>query len=217
MRNSLICFSQIFIGFLFCFSLFHSIILSIDLFNFHFGFQFKYFLDFKLLNLSKLVSDLNITPVAVKHGMTEADVEKIYMKVKRKWFDDRLERHFVSTRQKAEKGDVEAQFKLGNIYYGGLAPDGPDWKEAVKWWLNAAQEGHVEAQERVGAAIMGGYGVKGDDITGYAWCQIAEINGHPDAKIVKEHYSKDMTAEEIEKAEVLTKEMVIKNSKLTKK
>jgi len=181
----------------------------------------------------ELVSDLNFTPVAVKHGMTEAGVEKIYMKVKRKWFDDRLERHFVSTRQKAEKGDVDAQFKLGSIYHGGFAPDGVDWKEAIKWWLKAAQEGHVEAQQQAGAAIIMGHGVKGDPkvtgwskweselrlarITGYGWCQIAENNGHPDAKIVKEHYSKDMTAEEIEKAEVLTKEMVIKNPKLTKK
>ena len=181
----------------------------------------------------ELVSDLNFTPVAVKHGMTEADVEKIYMKVKLKWFDDRLERHFVSTRQKAEKGDVDAQFKLGSIYQGGFAPDGVDLKEAIKWWLKAAQEGHVGAQQQAGAAIIMGYGVKADPkvtgwpkweaelrlvrITGYGWCQIAENNGHPDAKIVKEHYSKDMTAEEIEKAEALTKEMVIKNPKLTKK
>ena len=96
-----------------------------------------------------LVSDLNFTSVAVKHGMTEADVEKIYIKVKSKWFDDLLERQFVSTKHKAEKGDVDAQFKLGSICYGGLAPDGPDWKEAVKWWLNVAQEGHVEAQAQV--------------------------------------------------------------------
>ena len=183
----------------------------------------------------ELVSDLSFTSVAVKHEMTEAVVEKIYMKVKHKWFDDRLERHFVSTKQKAETGDVDVQFKLGSIYYSALAPGGGgcDWKEAIKWWLKAAQEGHVEAQQQVGAAIIMGYGVKADPkvtgwpkweaelrlarITGYGWCQIAENNGHPDAKIVKEQYSKNMTAEEIEKAEALTKEMVIKNPKLTKK
>lgn len=49
-----------------------------------------------------------------------------------------------SYRMKAELGDVESQFRLGESYDNG---DGvsEDESEAIKWYSKAAEQGHVEA------------------------------------------------------------------------
>jgi TPR repeat protein len=52
-------------------------------------------------------------------------------------------------REVAEKGDKDAQYRLGNSYCCG--PEGGFWdtKEAVKWWCKAAAQGHPDAAAAV--------------------------------------------------------------------
>ena len=56
-----------------------------------------------------------------------------------------------------------------------------------------------------------------DNVTAYAWCNIAAANGDANGKIWKPKIAKKMTPEQIAKAEALAKEMVQKNPKLLNK
>jgi tetratricopeptide (TPR) repeat protein len=110
----------------------------------------------------------------------------------------------------AEQGLAKAEYKLGEKYFMKK-----DYKEAVKWYRKAAEQGDASAQYFLGAAyVLDGRGVKIDNITAYAWFNIAAINGNAAAKEAKEKIPKTMTPEQINKAQELSKEMVKKNPKL---
>ena len=65
--------------------------------------------------------------------------------------------------QNAEKGDAEAQYSLGSLYYYGKGVR-QDYKEAGKWWrLSAAQEGSMGqsySQYNLALLIKDGKGVE---------------------------------------------------------
>ena len=61
---------------------------------------------------------------------------------------------FAELRKKAEKGDVVAQYELGNCYYYGSGIQ-RDVKEAVVWYRKAAEQGNVNAQCRMGHLYEG--------------------------------------------------------------
>lgn len=54
----------------------------------------------------------------------------------------------VTLQEKAEKGDVDAQYDLGNSYCCG---DNGFWdtKQAVYWWCLAAGQGHQDSKTRI--------------------------------------------------------------------
>jgi hypothetical protein len=64
-------------------------------------------------------------------------------------------------RQKAEEGDVEAQYRLGICYFNGEGVK-QSYKEAVKLFEPLAKEGYMEAQFVLGDCYYFGYGVKRD-------------------------------------------------------
>ncbi|SVB90616.1 uncharacterized protein METZ01_LOCUS243470, partial [marine metagenome] len=92
-----------------------------------------------------------------------------------------------------------------------------DDKEALKWFQKAADQGATEAQALLGALYAEGKGVMEDNVTAYAWVNIAAVNGLANGKKFKDLIAKKMTAEQITKAEALSKEMIKKNPKLLKK
>ena len=49
----------------------------------------------------------------------------------------------------AEKGVVNAQFRLAQMYYEGLEV-AQDYKEALKWYQLVAEQGDAEAQRSLG-------------------------------------------------------------------
>lgn len=73
---------------------------------------------------------------------------------------------------KAEQGDREAQFLLGNIY-DQATHDGP---EAMYWYEKAAQQGHAEALERVCHFYITD---RNQMEKGISWCQKAADNDVP--------------------------------------
>ncbi len=102
------------------------------------------------------------------------------------------------------------------MYRNGLGVE-QDFKEAFKWFQKAADQGDVNAQYFLGFAYFKGEGVLEDYVTGYAWWNIAAANEIGSAKISKGEIAKTMTAEDISKAQELSKEMIKKNPKLLKK
>ena len=73
------------------------------------------------------------------------------------WFREAAERgyvtpQFLAIREKAEKGDPEAEWKLGQIFGGGQANRGAgpgvptDYDVSAKWYRKAAEQGFAKAQ-----------------------------------------------------------------------
>jgi len=58
----------------------------------------------------------------------------------------------------AEQGDAKAQYKLGELYFGGNGVT-EDYKTAFKWYTLAAEQGYASAQISLGAMYSSGMGV----------------------------------------------------------
>ena len=114
-------------------------------------------------------------------------------------------------RKAAEQGYASAQTKLGGVLFTGRGVPKDD-KEAVKWYRKAAEQGDSSAQFCLGVVFLNNAELK-DNVTSYAWTDIAAANGYANAKKNKPIIAKGMTPEQIAKA----KELVLKNPKLITK
>lgn len=63
--------------------------------------------------------------------------------------------------EKAESGDIEAQYELGNIYQYGYDVE-KDYKEALKWYEKSASQNHPDSNYKLGYFYENGYGVDKD-------------------------------------------------------
>jgi TPR repeat protein len=68
----------------------------------------------------------------------------------------------------AEKGDIEAQNKIGMIYQSGLGIK-QDLAESLKWYRMAADQGDINGLFMVGWAYDGGFGVAQDRAEAAKW------------------------------------------------
>ena len=89
-----------------------------------------------------------------------------------------------------------------------------DDKEAAKWWRMAAEQGNAGAQWFLGDAYQFGRGVIEDRAQAYAWYNISAANGQELGKESKALVAKEMTKEQIAKAQDLSREMIEANPKL---
>ncbi|GEM_PF-955666 len=75
---------------------------------------------------------------------------------------------------RAERGDAEAQYELGEACAGGS--DIPqNYRLAVQWYKKAAEQGHAEAQGDLGWAYYNGNGVEQDYTEAYTWANLARV------------------------------------------
>ena len=74
----------------------------------------------------------------------------------------------------AERGLVNAQFNLGQMYrYGdGVAQD---HGEALKWYRKAAEQGDKEAQFNLGSMYLAGEGVTKDEKEAHRWFTLNRV------------------------------------------
>lgn len=84
-------------------------------------------------------------------------------------------------KRRAEKGDVLAQFQLGNLYYTGKDM-AKDWEQAVSWHRKAAEQGHAKAQYYMGVYYMTGEGVAKDEVQAVFWFRKAAEQGDSEAQ-----------------------------------
>ena len=87
-------------------------------------------------------------------------------------------KHF---RKAAEKGNAEAQFKLGNCLYQGLGAE-QDQAEAVKWFRKAAEQGLAKAQFNLGLCFYQGQGTELDFVEAVKWFRKAAEQGLAEAQ-----------------------------------
>jgi len=80
-------------------------------------------------------------------------------------------------KQRAAKGDADAQNNLGSAYYNS---DGlpKDYAEAVKWWRKSAEQGNADAQYNLGLAYYLGNGVTKDREQAEKWYQKSADQGN---------------------------------------
>ena len=80
----------------------------------------------------------------------------------------------------AEKGDVDAQYKIGTIYWDGLGIT-KSYQEALKWFRLAARQGNMDAQYNLGVMYGGGQGVLQDYNEALKWYRLAAAQSHEGA------------------------------------
>jgi uncharacterized protein len=99
---------------------------------------------------------------------------------------DALRRNDFATAAKelrpvAERGDAEAQYRIGLMYeYGKGYPQ--DKVQGIVWFRKAADQDHASAQTELAIIYATGDGVKEDDALAFAWFQKAAPLGNMTAQ-----------------------------------
>ena len=109
----------------------------------------------------------------------------------------------------AEQGDARAQFNLGLMYDNGHGVPEND-AEAVRWYRAAAEQGNAPAQFNLGFMYANGHGVPEDYVLAYAWMNLAGAQGVDEAQEAKDRLSRDMTREQVARAQELSVELLRK-------
>lgn len=94
--------------------------------------------------------------------------------------DSHYAAEYQDLHKRAESGDVEAQFLLGEMLEEGVGVP-PSYQQAMIWYRRAADRGHVEATVRVGEMFLNGLGVPRSRREAYDWFLQAANKGHPQA------------------------------------
>jgi TPR repeat protein len=105
----------------------------------------------------------------------------------------------AALRVKAEAGDAEAQFQLGDAYQKGEGTHQDD-TQAARWFQDAANQGNSDAQYALGFAYRGGFGVPKDEVLAYMWFDIAAGKGNEEALDMRSAVAELMTYDQISEA-----------------
>ncbi len=87
----------------------------------------------------------------------------------------------AALRVRANAGDANAQFSLGNANAEGQGVP-QDYAQAVSWYRKAADQGYAGAQYNLGYAYYTGQGVPQDYAQAVSWTRKAADQGHPPAQ-----------------------------------
>jgi putative methionine-R-sulfoxide reductase with GAF domain len=87
-------------------------------------------------------------------------------------------------RKLAAEGNADAEYALGKRYATGNGVR-QDYREAMRWFLPAAELGNVRAQGKVATCFWAGKGVPKDYGKAYFWALLAEAGGDKDASFYR--------------------------------
>jgi TPR repeat protein len=82
--------------------------------------------------------------------------------------------------ERAQGGNRQAQFDLGERFYQGLGVT-QDYHQAAVWFQEAAQRGHSGAQRVLAMMYFVGRGVEADPAEAYKWAILASATGGQEA------------------------------------
>jgi len=82
----------------------------------------------------------------------------------------------------AQKGNAEAQYNLGEMYYNGYYGVAKDITEAGRWYRKSAEQGNASAQCNLGYMYWHGDGVPKDYTEAVIWFRKSAEQGNADAK-----------------------------------
>ena len=84
--------------------------------------------------------------------------------------------NLTSLRQRAEAGDIKAQFELGFLYENGAGGAERDTAEALKWYRKAADQGDLASRHSLAAMYFEGNGVPKDYTEAASWYRCPQPN-----------------------------------------
>ena len=102
----------------------------------------------------------------------------------------------------ADGGNVDAQSNLEALY-----------ATAMKKWETLSEEGNAKAHYNLGKAYAEGAGVIQDTATGHMWFTIAALKRYAGAAEGRDNVAKQLTAEQLEKANDRAKRCMASNYK----
>jgi TPR repeat protein len=105
----------------------------------------------------------------------------------------------------ADRGNVHAQYNLGNMYRNSQGVPQND-AEAVRWFRLAADQGNAGAQFGLGGMYYFGFGVPRDYVTAHMWYDLAAAQGNQDAVKSRGLVEQQMTPAQITEAQKLARE-----------
>ena len=103
---------------------------------------------------------------------------------------------FEGIKQRAERGDADAQYALG-LHYAIGDPVRLDQVEAARWFAAAAEQGYVRAQSTMATHYWTGTGVPKGARQAYFWALLARANGDETGKVLVPELEGAMTQSEI--------------------
>ena len=112
----------------------------------------------------------------------------------------------------AEKGNSEAQYKLGVMYDEGKGVP-QNYKEASKWYRLSAEQGKPGAQYNLGVMYAQGQGVSQDNVRSHMWLSLAAAQGFSEAQKDRNWLDQQMTPAQISEAQKMTQKCKKSNFK----
>jgi tetratricopeptide (TPR) repeat protein len=88
----------------------------------------------------------------------------------------------ASIEKAAVKGEAEAQYCLGLLFFEDTDEVAQDNEKALKWFKKAADQEHPGAQYKMGYIYWGNNGVPQDEMESLKWFRKAAKNGHKEAQ-----------------------------------
>ncbi len=88
-----------------------------------------------------------------------------------------LEEKFNKVMPKAEKGEVKAQYAIGEMYEKGRGTV-RDLKKAFSWYSKASSAGYSKAEYKLGMAYLNGKGVRKSYSRAFSWFKKSAAKGY---------------------------------------
>lgn len=111
--------------------------------------------------------------------------------------------------QQALQGDVEAQYRLGELYYTGEGVE-KNMKKAAKWYYQASKALHPEAQMRLGSMYYDGLIGEQNKVAALTWIILAAAGGSESSQTLYHIIADQMNDLEIAKADKASAELMQK-------
>lgn len=114
--------------------------------------------------------------------------------------------------ENAEKGNSDAQYKLGLLYLSGNGAL-QDFTEAAKWLKLAAEQGHALAQYELGLIYRIGYGMATDQVQSYMWLNLAAAAGIQQAVMARDEVMRSLSSKQLAQAQKNSREWLASRPK----
>lgn len=88
----------------------------------------------------------------------------------------------VELKPLAKRGEAEAQYYLGRLYYYEELGVRRNYRVSAQWFRRAAEQGHPAAQYKLGGMYFAGRGVPQDDRLAIRWWRLAAEQGHGESQ-----------------------------------
>jgi TPR repeat protein len=112
----------------------------------------------------------------------------------------------------AEQEHVLAQSNLGFMYEKGQGV-AQNYKEAMTWYRLAAEKNNALAQYNLGVMYAYGQGASQDYAHAYVWFNLSTTNGYVPALELRETALSQLSPDQIEKAQKMSRECLNSNFK----